>query len=183
MVSAGYVGSSLSFATTLRSKYANVQSEVLHSPPISLLPKNPLHAPSHNPTFQPTSPTSPGSSAGAGSLTSSGTTYIAHHLLPTPSPNHPLNKPDTRFIDSEVFTEKFQNHFQGTMEKVNRRTVKRWGERAGDMNELGAVWNGYSLVEKGKLGEAVEKVGQAVDAEYLATAALVSLRSCVQAST
>lgn len=60
------------------------------------------------------------------------------------------------------------------MEKVNRRTVKRWGERAGDMNELGAVWNGYSLVEKGKLGEAVEKVGQAVDAEYLATAALVS---------
>ena len=52
--------------------------------------------------------------------------------------------------------------------------MKRWGERAGDMNELGAVWNGYSLAEKGKLGEAVEKVGQAVDAEYLATAQLVS---------
>lgn len=41
------------------------------------------------------------------------------------------------------------------------------------MSELGAVWNGYSLLEKGKLGEAVEKVGQAVDGEYLATAALV----------
>ena len=61
------------------------------------------------------------------------------------------------------------------MEKVNRRTVKRWGERAGDMSELGAVWNGYSLVEAGKLGDAVEKAGQAVDADYLATAALVSL--------
>jgi hypothetical protein len=76
-------------------------------------------------------------------------------------------------MDSEVFTEKFQTHFTGTMEKVNRRVVKRWGERAGDMNELGAVWNGYSLAEQGKLGEAVEKVGQAVDADYLATAALL----------
>ena len=59
------------------------------------------------------------------------------------------------------------------MEKVNRRVVKRWGERAQDMSELGGVWNGYSLVEGGKLGLAVEKVGQAVDQEYLATAALV----------
>ena len=51
--------------------------------------------------------------------------------------------------------------------------TKRWGERAGDLSELGAVWNGFSLVEGGGLGEAVEKVGQAVDGEYLATAALV----------
>jgi hypothetical protein len=72
-----------------------------------------------------------------------------------------------------VFTEKFQNHFSGTMEKVNRRVVKRWGERAADMSELGAVWNGFSLVEGGQLGLAIEKVGQAVDQEYLQTAALV----------
>lgn len=81
-------------------------------------------------------------------------------------------------MDSELFTEKFQTHFSGTLEKVNRRAVKRWGERAADMSELGAVWNGYSLVEGGKLGLAVEKVGQAVDQEYLATAALVSLTPC-----
>ncbi|WVR05886.1 sorting nexin-41 [Kwoniella sp. DSM 27419] len=142
-------------------------SEVLHSPPISLLPRNPLHAPSHNPTFQPASP-----STEAGSPSTS-TSYIAHHLLPTPSPSHPLRQPDQRFIDSEVFTEKFQNHFSGTMEKVNRRVTKRWGERAQDMSELGAVWNGFSLVEQGKLGLAVERVGQAVDSEYLATAALL----------
>lgn len=60
------------------------------------------------------------------------------------------------------------------MEKVNRRVVKRWGERAADMSELGAVWNGFSLVDRGKVGEAIEKVGQAVDNEYLQTAALVS---------
>lgn len=147
------------------------QTEVLHSPPVSLLPKNPLHAPSHNPTFQPDSPTdiplpdTPHSPS---------TSYIAHHLLPTPSPTHPLRRPDQRFNDSEVFTDKFHQHFSGSMEKVNRRVVKRWGERAQDLSELGAVWNGFSLVEKGELGLAVEKVGQAVDQEYLATAALVS---------
>lgn len=142
------------------------QSEVLHSPPISLLSKNPLHAPSHNPTFQPTSPTSPSEAPAT-------TSYIAHHLLPTPSPSHPLRQPDQRFMDSEAFTEKFQSHFSGTMEKVNRRVTKRWGERAHDMSELGGIWNGFSLLEQGKLGEAIEKVGRAVDADYLATAALV----------
>ncbi|WWC86255.1 uncharacterized protein L201_001128 [Kwoniella dendrophila CBS 6074] len=161
-------------------------NEVIHSPPISLLPKNPLHAPSHNPTFQPSSPitempssatsipaSGSGSGTGAGGASSSSTSYIAHHLLPTPSPSHPLKQPDQRFIDSEVFTEKFQNHFTSTMEKVNRRVTKRWTERAQDMSELGAVWNGFSLVEQGKLGESIEKVGQAVDQEYLATAALL----------
>lgn len=142
------------------------QSEVLHSPPISLLSKNPLHAPSHNPTFQPTSPTSPSEAPAT-------TSYIAHHLLPTPSPSHPLRQPDQRFMDSEAFTEKFQSHFSGTMEKVNRRVTKRWGERAHDMSELGGIWNGFSLLEQGKLGEAIEKVGRAVDADYLATATLV----------
>lgn len=148
---------------------------MINSPPVSLLPKNPLHAPSHNPTFQaPQSPSSAsGSSPGAGP-DSPTTPCIAHHLLPNPSPNHPLHHPDQRFHDSEVFTEKFQAHFTGTMEKVNRRVVKRWGERAADMSELGAVWNGFSLVDRGKVGEAIEKVGQAVDNEYLQTAALVS---------
>ncbi|ORY32304.1 hypothetical protein BCR39DRAFT_523841 [Naematelia encephala] len=145
-------------------------SEVVNSPPVSLLPKNPLHAPSHNPTFQPISPAT---STGDSPTTPSSTSYIAHHLLPTPSPTHPLNHPDQRFMDSETFTEKFQTHVGGQMEKVNRRVTKRWGERAADMSELGAVWNGFSLVEGGKLGEAIEKVGQAVDGEYLATAALL----------
>lgn len=43
------------------------------------------------------------------------------------------------------------------------------------MSELGGIWNGFSLVEQGKLGDAIEKVGRAVDAEYLATAALVRI--------
>jgi hypothetical protein len=136
----------------------------MQSPPISLLPKNPLHAPSHNPTFQ---------GMDDQETSSTSTPYIAHHLLPNPSPNHPLRRPDTRFQDSELFTDRFHQHFQSTMEKVNRRLTKRWEDRARDMSELGAQWNGFSLTESGALGNAVEKVGQAVDADYLATTKLV----------
>jgi hypothetical protein len=59
------------------------------------------------------------------------------------------------------------------MEKVNRRVVKRWGELAHDKNELGAVLNGFSLTESGELANALEKVGQAVDAGHMSTAALL----------
>ena len=82
------------------------QTEVLNSPPITLLPKNVLKAPSHNPTDQEASP--------------------AYQALPNPSPTHPLRDPDQRFLDSEVFTNKFYAHIGGPMEKVSRRTIKRW---------------------------------------------------------
>lgn len=42
------------------------------------------------------------------------------------------------------------------------------------MSELGAQWNGFSLSEQGELATAVEKVGQAVDADYLATTQLLN---------
>ena len=82
------------------------QTEVLNSPPLSLLPKNILKAPSHNPTDQNASP--------------------AYAALPNPSAAHPLRNPDQRFLDSEAFTLKFANHVSGPMEKVTRRVVKRW---------------------------------------------------------
>lgn len=91
--------------------YLESQTEVLNSPPLSLLPKNILRAPSHNPTDQNASP--------------------AYAALPNPSAAHPLRKPDQRFLDSEAFTSKFANHVSGPMEKVTRRTIKRWsGKRS-----------------------------------------------------
>jgi hypothetical protein len=83
-----------------------IQTEVLNSPPLSLLPKNILKAPSHNPTDQNASP--------------------AYAALPNPSAAHPLRHPDQRFLDSEAFTNKFANHVSGPMEKVTRRVIKRW---------------------------------------------------------
>ncbi|KAJ7149532.1 hypothetical protein C8R43DRAFT_1096921 [Mycena crocata] len=128
-------------------------SEVLNSPPLSLLPKNILKAPSHNPTDQNASP--------------------AYAALPNPSAAHPLRHPDQRFLDSEAFTNKFANHVSGPMEKVTRRTLKRWSDQAQDHADLGAALNGFSLHETGDLSGAIEKTGQAVDATYVSTTKLL----------
>ncbi|OCH85791.1 hypothetical protein OBBRIDRAFT_890941 [Obba rivulosa] len=128
-------------------------TEVLHSPPLSQIPKNILKAPSHNPTDPNASP--------------------AYAALPNPSAAHPLRRPDQRFLDSEVFTNKFAAHVSGPMEKVTRRTMKRWSDYAQDHSELGATLNGFSLNEQGQLSTAIEKTGQAVDATYMSTTRLL----------
>jgi len=88
------------------SIHSLIQMDVLKSPPITLLPKNILKAPSHNPTDQTASP--------------------AYSVLSNPSAAHPLRNPDQRFLDSEAFTHKFANHLSGPMEKITRRVIKRW---------------------------------------------------------
>ncbi|KAJ7576859.1 hypothetical protein C8J56DRAFT_971790 [Mycena floridula] len=128
-------------------------NEVLNSPPLSLLPKNILKAPSHNPTDPEASP--------------------AYAALPNPSAAHPLRNPDQRFLDSEAFTNKFATHLSGPMEKVTRRTIKRWSEYAQDHSDLGAALNGFSLNETGELSSAIEKTGQAIDVTYISTTKLV----------
>ncbi|KAF8899608.1 hypothetical protein CPB84DRAFT_1924292 [Gymnopilus junonius] len=128
-------------------------TEVLNSPPLSLLPKNILKAPSHNPTDQNASP--------------------AYTALPNPSAAHPLRHPDQRFLDSEAFTIKFANHVSGPMEKVTRRVVKRWADYAQDHADLGAALNGFSLNETGAMSGTIEKTGQAIDATYMSTTTLL----------
>ncbi|KDQ61603.1 hypothetical protein JAAARDRAFT_31064 [Jaapia argillacea MUCL 33604] len=128
-------------------------TEVLHSPPISNLPKNILKAPSHNPTDTNAS--------------------LAYAALPNPSVAHPLRNPDQRFLDSEAFTNKFAAHLGGPMEKVTRRSMKRWSDFAQDHQELGATLNGFSLNEDGPLSIAIEKTGQAVDATSMSTTRLL----------
>ncbi|KAG8901538.1 Sorting nexin, cytoplasm-to-vacuole targeting pathway/endosomal sorting [Tulasnella sp. 403] len=128
-------------------------SEVLATPPLALLPKNILKAPAHNPLE-----------------TSQAAAYQA---LPSPAPSQPLRRPDQRFQDSETFTNKFATHLNGSMEKVSRRTMKRWSEFANEHAELGAVLNGFSLSESGSLQAALEKTGQAVDATYTSTITLL----------
>lgn len=46
--------------------------------------------------------------------------------MPIPSAAQPLRSPDQRFLESEAFTNKFEKHLSGSMEKVNRRVLKRW---------------------------------------------------------
>ncbi|EGU11239.1 Sorting nexin-41 [Rhodotorula toruloides ATCC 204091] len=127
--------------------------DVLHSPPVTLVPKNPLKAPANDPT--------------------NAEMLALFASLPIPSSSATLQHPDQRFLDSEVFTSKFSSHLAGSMEKVNRRLMKRWTEAAGDWGEMGGGLNGFALRMgedgSGGLDEATEKVGMAVDAGYTLT--------------
>ncbi|BGP56671.1 Sorting nexin, cytoplasm-to-vacuole targeting pathway/endosomal sorting [Rhodotorula sphaerocarpa] len=132
--------------------------DVLHSPPVTLAPKNPLRAPAHDPTDPDL--------------------LALFASLPLPSSSATLTHPDQRFLDSEVFTNKFSAHLGGSMEKVNRRLMKRWHDAAGDWGEMGGGLNGFALRmgEDGSAGldEATEKVGMAVDSGYTLTNAMLS---------
>lgn len=62
---------------------------------------------------------------------------------------------------------------QGSIEKVNRRTMSHLAAYSEDLAELGARFNGFSLSEQSTtLAAAIEKMGQAVDSTYIATSDL-----------
>ena len=124
-------------------------NDITSSPPLVHLPKNNLRAPVQNPSDPHASP--------------------AYAHLPLPSSVSSLRHPNQRFIDSEAFTNRFANHLSGSMEKVNRRLMRRWTEASTDYAELGAILNGFSLTESGQLATAIERTGQAADAAYIAT--------------
>ncbi|RPB02082.1 PX-domain-containing protein [Choiromyces venosus 120613-1] len=131
-------------------------SEVLHSPPISNLPKQHLKAP-------PLNPSNPSP---------------AHQFLPLPSASSklkntsispPSSSYDPYFKGYESSTRVYENLLTGSIERVNRRILKRLSELSIDYHELGARYNAFSLSETGDLASAIEKIGQAVDSSYIAT--------------
>lgn len=155
----------------------------MNSPPISDLPKVHLQAPPNDPS-KPT----PG-----------------HAFLPVPSASARLRAPsiplpegrqnsypnrfppqdhalsesqlDPYFYNYEAATKEYESLLTGSIEKVNRRIIKRLTELATDYSELGARYNEFSLSESGTLAPAIEKVGQAVDSSYIATEELARVLS------
>lgn len=130
--------------------------EILHSEPVNQLPKNILRAPARNPT-------DPDSVA-------------LYSNLPLPSSGQLLQDPDQRFLDSEAFTVKFSNHLSGSLERINRRLMKRWMDLGSDEADLGGLLNGFGLLEGNihpDLAGAIEKTGQAIDSTYLHTSLML----------
>ncbi|CAO0795372.1 unnamed protein product [Mucor circinelloides] len=136
-----------------------IWSDVLHSPPLSTLPKNPLQMViSQQPDLQ-------------------AHTYnavLSSNQIPTPSAAYQLRNPDPRFEESEKFTFRIANYMSNNLDKSQRKVIRRLGELANDYAELGAVYNGFSLNETGAVANAIEKVGQAVDASYTETGQMVT---------
>ncbi|ORZ03826.1 hypothetical protein BCR43DRAFT_451438 [Syncephalastrum racemosum] len=134
-------------------------SDVLHSPPLSMLPKNPLQMVVSQQTDAPAHASN---------------TILSNSLVPIPTMAYVLKHPDERFEESEKFTFRIANYMSNNLDKSQRKVIRRLGELANDYAELGAVYNGFSLNEQGAVANAIEKVGQAVDASYTETAQMVT---------
>ncbi|KAI9888320.1 MAG: Sorting nexin, cytoplasm-to-vacuole targeting pathway/endosomal sorting [Vezdaea aestivalis] len=170
-------------------------SEVLNSHPVSSIPKSVLKAPpldTANPTqahsYLPVPATSAklrgsGSTSASGMLTSptesSTLPSVAAHTIagpqvfgrfPPTSRNLSEQDLDPYFVNFEASTRELEILLQGSIERVNRRTLSHLSTLATDMAELGARYNGFSLSEKSPtLAAAIERIGQAVDGSYYAT--------------
>ena len=173
-------------------------NEVLHAHPISSIPKNNLKAP----PLDPANPSPghqwlpvPSSSAKlrSGGTTSSSGTPVAppeHASMPsaaahtTPGPQIFGRFPvaadrlgesdlDPYFINFEASTRELELLLQGSIDKVNQRTVSHLSKLSADLEELGARYNGFSLSEQSPtVAAAIERVGQAVDQTYISTGEL-----------
>lgn len=175
-------------------------NEVVHSPPVSLLPKNPLRAPPLDPAnpspghnYLPIPSSTAKLKSGKESM-SSGTPVsppgnsalpsAAAHSIPGPQifgkfppPTQQLSEADLDpyFVNFEASSRELENLLQGNVEKVNRRTLSHLNSWSEDLAELGARFNGFSLSEQSPtLAAAIEKMGQAVDLTYMATGELAS---------
>lgn len=76
---------------------------------------------------------------------------------------------DPYFTSYEAATRTYESLLTGSIERVNRRILKRLSELSIDYSELGARYNAFSLSESGDLAASIEKIGQAVDSSYIAT--------------
>ncbi|KAG5358048.1 Sorting nexin-41 [Yarrowia sp. B02] len=136
-------------------------SEVLNSPPVSTLPRYSLRAPPVDPSNNVTE---------------------AHSYLPIPSANGVVRnrggdeegRQEAFFAEAEKTAKEYEGVIGGGLEKVARRILKRYTDIAGDYAELGGRFNALSLEESdARMAATVEKVGQAIDSNYLATNHLV----------
>ncbi|KHN95097.1 sorting nexin-41 [Metarhizium album ARSEF 1941] len=157
-------------------------SEVLHSHPISSIPKAILKAPpldTANPT--PAHNFLPVPSTSAKLKTTAGATYDINPSVPqtgthvigrfppdsTTQNEHDL---DPYFISYEASIKELEQLLMGPMEKVNRRTLSHLSSLAADLCELGSRYNAFALSEQApSLGPAIERIGQAADLSYIAT--------------
>ena len=77
---------------------------------------------------------------------------------------------DPYFINFEASTRELELLLQGSIDKVNRRTLEHLTKLSADLAELGARYNGFSLSESSPtVAAAVERIGQAVDSTYIST--------------
>lgn len=166
----------------------SVQNEVLHSHPLSSIPKSILKAPpldTANPTLAHAYLPVPSSSAKLKNTANpsptpvfeGSSTVVSQVLRRFPPDARDLSEHDLDpyFIAFESSIKELENALMGSMEKVNRRTLSHLSALATDLSDLGAKFNAFALSEPStSLAAAIERVGQAADSSYIATEELSS---------
>lgn len=175
-------------------------TEVLHSYPVTSIPKSIMKAPPLDPsnptpahqwlpvpstsaklktasktsaTGTPSSPPMSSVMASSAAHTIPGTQVFGR--FPPTSQNLSEQDLDPYFNNFESATRDLELLLQGNIEKVNRRTLTHLSALSTDMAELGARYNGFSLSEHSpSVAAAIERIGQAVDSSYIATEELSS---------
>ncbi|KAI9792203.1 MAG: Sorting nexin, cytoplasm-to-vacuole targeting pathway/endosomal sorting [Peltula sp. TS41687] len=175
-------------------------SEVLHSHPVSSIPKSILKAPPLDPAHPTPAhnylpiPSATAKLKSSTIATSSGTPLSppayasapssAAHTMPGPqvfgrfpptSQNFSEQDLDPYFANFESSTKELEQLLHGNVDKVNRRMLTHVSTFATDLAELGARYNAFSLSEQSPtLAAALERIGQAADSSFIATEELYS---------
>ncbi|KAG4301144.1 hypothetical protein PCK1_002454 [Pneumocystis canis] len=126
------------------------QSEILTSPPISLLPQSILMAPPLNP--------------------GSGTSDPIYQCLPIPSSTAKLinvsNKNEIKFIELEKKIKEVQHIIGNETKKTNNSIMRNFQNLADSFCELGAAYNALSITQQGSLATGIERFGLANDSNF-----------------
>ncbi|KAH7038150.1 uncharacterized protein B0I36DRAFT_284171 [Microdochium trichocladiopsis] len=163
-------------------------TEVLHSHPISSIPKSIMRAPPldpANPTpahaYLPIPATNAKLKAPMGTAPppafDSSQTVASQMLRRFPPDTHNLSEVelDPYFLTFESSIKELETALMGPMEKVNRRSLSHLSSLASDLADLGSKYNAFALSEQSpSLAAAIERVGQAADSSYIATEELAS---------
>lgn len=165
----------------------NIPKNVLKAPPLDTA--NPTQAHSYLPVPSASAKLKASSSTSISGTPTSPPDYAAApssaaHTIPGPqvfgrfppeSRRLSEEELDPYFVNFEAASKELEALLQGSMERVNRRTLLHLTNLGDDLAELGARFNAFSLSEEnGSLSSAIEKTGQAVDSTYIATAELSS---------
>ncbi|KAL2137344.1 hypothetical protein VTI74DRAFT_3284 [Chaetomium olivicolor] len=153
-------------------------NEVLHSHPVSSIPKSIMRAP----PLDPANPTPgheylpiPANSAKLRTVPAAPPpdhTAGAQVFARFPPESNSLSEQelDPYFTAFETSIRELESLLTGPMEKVNRRTLSHLSSLASDLSELGAKYNAFALSEPSSpLSPAIERIGQAADSSYIAT--------------
>jgi hypothetical protein len=155
-------------------------SEVMNSPPISMIPKHILKAPPLNPAeptpghlYLPVPPASAKLKALGGAIPPPDSPNLAAlgiTRFPPDSQSLSEQELDPYFVSYEASIKNLEQLMTGSMEKVNRRTLNHLNILSADFCELGSKYNALAISEQSQsLLAGIEKMGQAADTTYFHT--------------